>query len=550
MRGGLQILRKLLASAFAILAAASAAADRTDLKVRLTTTPNGMTARFEATHPIDTLALAYDSGDVRKQTWTLPDGFVLQETVIARVDGAPFDAVEVAIRPRNEPTDATYPCLFAIGPDGFGFYAGCFVGNESDFKNTIEVAPTSGQIVAGLPLGRSVWPVDAAFGHNLAHRYAYVGPASYLYETANTQIVVPPDFPQDIARDIRTKLDRTIALYARATRHALAGKPLALIAENRAMPGHGIQGDTTNGPAVALRFFGSKSADNKTAQSTDHLIAHETAHFWNTDSFHPTPGSPAWLWEGGAEYWALTAQKKLGWISAEERRKKLESALNECTASLNRRPLAAARSMTTYVCGQTVMWLADIFEKKRTTGRGDIFRVWQRVFRTAEQNGGLYDIVGLLHEASKNEGAAERALAVFLTDTGNERWSRLPDLLRPFRVRVNAIAPTADALRWTAVSHLLDLYCTGSRGAWHEADYLKLDTGDRCGPLNGDPEVDTLNGLSLYTNAAAAFAAAAAACGTGGDIILTRTGKPDTLIARCTKPLPPPPPEFRIVATP
>jgi hypothetical protein len=110
--------------------------------------------------------------------------------------------------------------------------------------------------------------------------------------------------------------------------------------------------------------------------------------------------------------------------------------------------------------------------------------------------------------------------------------------------------PDDETLRRQTMWHLLNLHCTGTRGMWVEEGHLKLDTGDRCGPLSGDPEVDTLNGFSLYTNLPAARAAAEEACRMNGDVTLTRTGKPHKVTAACTKPLPPAPPMFRILATP
>lgn len=85
---------------------------------------------------------------------------------------------------------------------------------------------------------------------------------------------------------------------------------------------------------------------------------------------------------------------------------------------------------------------------------------------------------------------------------------------------------------------------------WREEDHMKLDTGDRCGPLSGDPEIDTLNGYSLYSDLPAAHAALKQACEQNTDVTFTRTGKPDKVTAACTKPLPPSPPNFRIVSTP
>ncbi|NJM50596.1 MAG: hypothetical protein HC843_06720, partial [Sphingomonadales bacterium] len=72
----------------------------------------------------------------------------------------------------------------------------------------------------------------------------------------------------------------------------------------------GAQGDTTLGPAVALRLFGKPwtSLDPK-SDRLDHLTAHEVAHLWNSSgTYRAAKGSPAWMWEGGAEILALEAR--------------------------------------------------------------------------------------------------------------------------------------------------------------------------------------------------------------------------------------------------
>ncbi|NJM50597.1 MAG: hypothetical protein HC843_06725 [Sphingomonadales bacterium] len=213
--------------------------------------------------------------------------------------------------------------------------------------------------------------------------------------------------------------------------------------------------------------------------------------------------------------------------------------------------MTAARSGATYACGETLYWIADSAEKKRSRGRGDIFAIWRRIFDRADSNGGLYTLPDFLTFAATSNDAG-RALSLFLSDTGGERWQTLPDVLKPLGIELTR-EPTphdANTLRHIAMWHVLNMLCTGTRGMRRETDYLRLDSGDRCGPLSGDPEVDSLNDRNLFTDMPAAYAAAQVACATGGDIVLTRTGKPGAWPVPCTKPLPDAPPRFRILRTP
>jgi len=527
------------------------AADRTNVRVTIEPTATGIRAQFAFERAVPHFRLSYVSDEIRDRTWKFATpNFAREGTLIAKTDGQPFDGFVVEVEHFNEQTNAIYANVFRVG-EGLAFYAGYFVGIDDEFETTIEVRPSRDQIVEGLPLGGNVWSVEPAFHGNAGNRFVYVGPESQLTKGDHAHFVFPPDLPKTLTDRIRSNVDGSIIFYSRKLARKLPGKPLIIVAPNPESKNSNNQGSATSGPMVALRLFGKRwqTFDEK-SDSFDHFIAHEAAHFWNSNTFHAVEGSPAWLWEGSAELWALEARiAVMRRLDAKGRRDHIENALNACVNSLLDRPFGGHRSGATYVCGETLFWLADIVAKKRSKGRQNIFTLWRQIFDKAENNGGIYTANEIFERAAPTTQAKE-AFALFLADEGYERWQTLPARLKPFGANVQAEPPTDHTLRTTMIMHLLDLYCEGTRGMWYEDDHMKLDTGDRCGPLSGDAEIDTLNGHSLYTDVKAAHAALTKACEQGADVTLTRTGKPDKVTAACTKPLPPSPPNFKIVTTP
>jgi hypothetical protein len=541
--------RTTLAAAIALFALAMVASANEKPEVRVVLEPavDRVIARYTFEKPFDSFRVAYPSDEIRDKTWkVLTAGIERNGTLFTHKDGAPFQTLDVEVSAWNDGTNATYPCLFKVGDHGLGFYAAYFIGEPQLFATTLEIAPAKNRIVEGFPLGGNVWRIDDG-AREPAHNYAYIGLSGDVVESRFARFVLPGDVIADLSKRIRTNIDGVLAFYTRKLARPLQIKPLVLLAANPATRGAGFQGDVTNGPAVALRVFGRNSqAFDERSDITDHFVAHEGAHFWDARG----DAAPAWTWEGVAEYMALEARIAVtNRFSKAQRREHIERTLNECVANLLAKPFSGDRSNATYVCGQTLYWLADAGEKRRSKGRGDIFTLWRRLLDKAEANGGTYNFNQVLAIVAPDE-PAKAALSLFLVENGAERWQQLPALAAPLGIVLESGTPTPDSLRRLALFHILDQYCTGSRGWWTQDDYLKLDTGNRCGPLSGDPDIDSLNGYSLLTDMPKAFAAATEACAKNGDIALTRTGAPTKLVAPCTKPMPAPPPAFSIRATP
>jgi hypothetical protein len=541
--------RVLILLATFLLTAAAHAAEPIALHVRIEPTEAGVTAHFVLDRPVTSFELSYDSADIRDRTWKITTPAIKREGTRITAGGGPFDKFSVDIDAYNEPTNATYPNVFRAGT-GIVFYAGYFVGVEPAFATTIEVAPRNGDVVEGLPLPGNVWRVDPAFHRNAAHRYVYVGPDSGISESRYARFVMPDGPAPALIARIRANVDGAVGYYTRKLERPLATKPLIILAANPDSERNGMQGDTTMGPTVGLRLFGKRwSTFDQKSDAFDHFIAHEASHFWNADTYHANQNAPAWIWEGSAEFWALNARvdvmKRLTRKGSSDH---IEAALNACVDDLRERPLTGHRSTTTYVCGETLYWLADVAMKRTKKGE-DIFSLWRQILRKADANGGIYTAGDIFTLAAPTD-TAKNAFALFLAETGGDRWHKLPALLKPLAVDLKSGPPTDETLRRAPIIHLLNLYCEGTRGMWSEERHMKLDTGDRCGPLSGDPEVDSLNGINLYTDTKAAFDSAMAACAANGDLTLTRTGNPTKVVAACKAPLAMPPPNFRIASTP
>lgn len=548
-------MRRLFALIFfaAALAAPAPANERTKVKVVIDPTADGATVRFTFDRPVGSFRLNYPEEGIRDRSWKIATpGITRHNTLLTAADGTSFDTIAIDVQAWNERTEAVYPCLFRVGAHGMAFYADYFVGITAEFETTLEIADAPDRIVEGFPRAGKTWRIDDTFHGDGGHRYVYIGKRGDVVESAFARFVLPEGLAPGLRKRIRDNVDGIMKYYRRQFAREVRTKPLILLAPNREASQQGLQGDVTGGPAVALRIFGERLTTTFDPKSDrmDHFIAHEAAHFWNSGTSHAPDNAPAWLWEGSAEVMALAARVAVtGRLTHDGRRDHIEQSLNTCVEHLLARPLETSRSNATYFCGETLFWLADAAEKTRTKGRGDIFAIWRRILDAAEANGGIYTPERVFAEAAPTDDI-KHAFDVFLGREGTERWWELPARAKPLGIDLAAKPADDRTLRRQIIWHLLDLYCIGSRGMWTEDDHLKLDTGDRCGPLNGDPEVDTLNGFSLYANLPAARAAAEEACRTNGDITLTRTGQPQKVTAPCTKPLPPALPKFRIVATP
>lgn len=94
--------------------------------------------------------------------------------------------------------------------------------------------------------------------------------------------------------------------------------------------------------------------------------------------------------------------------------------------------------------------------------------------------------------------------------------------------------------------------CTGAHGFYGDwTDRIKLDTTNVCGAaLNGDPEVNGVNGVNLMTSPAEAYILIRDVCARGGDLAFDQPGGGHLAPVQCHATIPELPQVFEITALP
>lgn len=534
---------------FALVSAASAnptTHERINVAVRISPSTDGVVARYEITRPVAQMFLEYGSTQAGKgeRSVTTP-GISYESGQIRGAGGRLFDKFDLVARARNELSGPYYPCVMKIGPLGRVIYASCFAAHQDEFRTTIAFAPPRGAVVMGLPDGVARLAIDRTyFGSQAGPRYVFIGPSVYVHRKRGADYVVGPEAPAWITPQVKKIAERILPFYEGATGVALGRKPLFLVtAEPGDEASMAFQADVTDGPNVALRFF-SDGWVKPSAWSTgalDHSIPHEIAHFWNSHHFRSLRSDRApWLHEGGAEYWARIAQRRLDLAGDKDP----TTALNQCIDLLGVDGLKPTHGQIDYACGETLQWIADLGEQ--THGR-DVFALWREMFARAEANGGYYSAEMFRSLAERSSPAVADAFRLIFEPGDPVRWQNLPQLLAPLDVKIESARFPADRMRNRIIMHLLKQTCGRGRSYGKRSfdDHFVLDS-EGCGPLSGNPEVDTINGVKLFTDAATAYEAVTTACASGATITLSRTGKPERRSMICTVPLPPLPRAFRL----
>lgn len=505
--------------------------------VELTPVDGGLQAAYRL--PAPTSAFTFDEpvADVRADAWHPAADFVLADGVLRRRDGKTFSVFTVTLTPDSEPRDRRYPALTRIGI-GWQIYGPYFKPATGDV--TVQAILPKGWVSVGV----------RRTGGLSTEGYAYVGPAAYVTRGPAT-LVMAPETPAWLRTGIAESARFATRYYGQRLDTSLTDRPTLIVTPIPTFKA-GWQGDTTDGPVASLRFFGTGWVDagpGKAGEVT-HFVTHEFFHFWNTRLFVSRDGeNEAWLHEGMAEYAALRASLKDGAISEDDFRAALSQRLSACAMVLGDRGLAAAppkRGHGVYDCGVLIEWVADLKAQATSVGQRDVFDVWRGVFKVSKAGPGTYDGAALLAAVGMTD-AAEDPFALVMKPGGPDRWPRLVAALSELGVR---LTPTRDAAqeREILVMHLMRQVCNGSIGFWNNSGRpaIKLDSGDHCGVLSGEPQVDAIAGFNVVEATSAAYDAVTALCAKGAMVPFTFEGQ---MVAQvpCKKALPPPPPAWTVV---
>jgi len=464
-----------------------------------------------------TTRAAFLASSVIRDTWTVTTpGLTLKDGVVE--SEAPFQTFDIRITPDVAEVDRIYMGLSKAG-EGHVLYG-----------PGLELQGMDAELTARLVAGEVAVPTSEA-----VKGYLYLGPQEALMRRDGAAVVTSASAPPALTELLRDGFFAAQKFYGARLGHVLTNEPTLIISTDSPGP-TGFRGDVTDTGLISLRFHGEMwaSPPPDVAVPLGTFVWHEVLHLWNGNGMKmKDSGAAPWLHEGMAEYGALVAAASTGVIDEGQARGALAKRLNGCREALgdadyDARKLAAGSAI--YNCGVVVQWIADLEARRASGGAGDVFDLW-RTMLDAGRVGDGYGVADF-----RDLMQPDSAVAVLMDGPGAARWSGIEARLAALGVTLEN-GPDADQYRVAALFHLNGENCAeGSNGFYMTEQGVKLDTGDKCGVLSGDPLLVAVEDLDPASEASAMFFAVQARCA-ASQPVRYRTQDAKLIEAKCATPL-------------
>ncbi|WP_395942638.1 hypothetical protein [Brevundimonas sp.] len=515
------ILQRILfcVAILAVGASRAGAADTAEVRlrsdtaeVRLRSDTDGVHVRYSLATPTD--RLTFEDAHIIRTLWTV-------ETPGLRLDGdtvvsdQPFSTVEIAIAPDAEEIDRVYMGLVRVG-DGWIVHGPALAIQGVETVLTVDLAPDQ----AALPESGGIAGA------------VYVGPTKAIIAENDALVVTGATVGEPLSAPMREAFVTARQFYGTRLGLSLPFTPALVITVDSPGPSQ-FRGDVSETGLISTRFHGDWSGpQEETAPYVKSFVWHESFHLWNGHGVALDDGSTApWLHEGGAEYAAVMGAVSTGDMSEAAARASLTQRLNGCRSVLEARALngRGPRSGSgVYDCGVLIQWLTDLM--LREAGDQTVMDLWREML-TEGRRTGSYGVAEF-----RAWPQADAAVALVLEGPGEARWGAIEARLAALGVGLED-RPSDDDYRRAVLWHLNGQNCSGGgTGYYTNPEGIKLDTGDRCGVLSGDPEIAAVEGFDPIAEVKPMFDAVTARCATGGPVRYNVRGGA-VIEAKCAAPL-------------
>ena len=510
---------RTLWGAFAALAvvcgASSPALAQQAATIEVRTAPGGVIVSWRLAEAAT--RVAFMEANIIRNLWTVTTpGLTLKD---GAVEGAqPFDSFEIQIVPDAAEVDRIYMGLTRVGTGHVLYGPG------------LELQGMDAALTARPAAEETTLPTtDAVKG------YVYLGPQAAVMRRDGAAVVTSASAPASLANLMRDGFFAAQAFHGARLGRDLPYEPTLIVTTDSPGPNE-FRGDVTDTGVISTRFYGSSwdAPAPEVAGPLSTFVWHETFHLWNGHGVTTKDGETApWLHEGGAEYGAVVAAVSAGVIDEAEGRASLAQRLNGCRRTLGDAdydPRRLRSGSSVYNCGVVVQWIADLEARRASGGTRDVFDLWKTMLDAgrAGDGYGVADFRALL--------STDSAVAVLMDGPGARRWADLETRLERLGVTLED-RPGPGDYRMAALFHLNGQNCTGGGTGFSRVEQgIKLDTGDKCGPLSGDPVLAAIEDHDPASDATAMFVAVQARCAASLPVrYRTLDGK--VIEAKCAAPL-------------
>lgn len=479
------------------------------LEAVLETGADGVSVRYHLPAPVESFTFA-DDDIIRDQWQVVTDGLTLEGAVVTSAER--FSTFEVRIAPDAAEVDRIYMGLSRAG-DGYVLYGPAF--KAEGYSATLRLADTSD---------------DVAFPTmNAINGYVFVGPTDHVMDDVHGAFIADPELSAELATPIRDAFRASMEFYQARLNLGLDYHPAIVSSVDSPGPAM-FRGDVSDTGVISVRFKGDswRGAEAFVAR----FVWHETFHLWNGHGVRNRDGDTApWLHEGAAEYASIVGAVSTDAMTEAQARSSLAQKTNGCRRALTSRDGGLGRVRTgssVYDCGTLIQWIADL--ELQNAGGGEFFSLWADVLGNARVSEDGYGVTEFM-----NALPASSAVRLLVEDGGENRWAEIRAGMMGLGV-VFVNEPTPEDLMTAALFHVARENCArGSYGFYNDPGELKLDGAD-CGPLSGEPVIDTVEGFDPQQDSRAMFEAVQTRCGASLSIrYQARDGR--VLEAVCNTPL-------------
>lgn len=517
-----------------------------------------LTYKFE--FPVAAVEFGYKVNGIRETSWNvLGESLELRNGVVLVEAGQVVQTMTFKIRPDERSFDRTYPSLRSVGNSGLLFFTRYLLLEEIRLSDVV-LTVDSGEVIAYRNVllksdGTSVLSHDVIGDTG---RYVYFGGNDAIREEGRAFFISNAeeenrtfDKLREIILPTTAWLDSFFGPYGEEKIFIVAAfyddeigaRPLW-----RSDPQW--RGEVTDSGEIFLRFFGDvwERETIELAMIVERFLFHELVHLYEGKRVSSQIKQPAWISEGLATYLtinyiALQKNKRTARILFEEILGRASRCLTILTwENIGISGSAAQGGSYPYDCGVLAYWLVD----GAPESLGHVNQL-KSVWATASQNykrgqsgevGIMDNIVFLANTEDRQD--ASRVLQALIQGPDSAHWRQRYFLFAKlgFKVSYTYDEGWSTRARSFAVEHLLRSHCVAPPiGYTTYDDYLELDTGDRCGPLSGNPLIDQIQGFNLFDETNEIYHSVKNACRKGEEVEFGLYESPTSFFVSCFNPM-------------